>query len=585
MQLASAWSELEAAQVLRDGGFAHDLVYEATLASVPREIARHTHAAVARWLAANAGEPARIAAHWLAAGDDGSASAPLREAARRSTARTLVVQARDFLEQAASLCAAAGRDADEFGVLMELHQNYIVADPGEAHERLVQRLATLAGDPTERLDAAWARHNLRRFRQTTSPIEELQADVAAADRLGNDRVLAALVTMLVSGYLTLGRLDEAAAVLETRSALFERCVGRTELADFIGNLGDLLGEQDRFDESLRHLARAADLYRDAQEPAEVMVMMCNRTRHLRQQGRIVAAQDVFEQIDRWYAANAPNPRAWLVSRAGASEVLRELGRYRESMHALIQPADEVRLHVGRLYAAFPLAQARLWLVLGQHTRARRSIDEMGDLSAVPDWLQSRCRLAAAQVAARIRGAGESDRPGPAEWQMLEQAARLAPRHLRRSAWFECELQRANWFEATAGAALADSIDPIATHHGMVGYAQQARLCAASQRLAAGQNVMALQRVRAAQAGQLYRFGGAPTPELVHPSGGSVAARDLIVARVLLATGQPDGGCVIAEAKTRLRSTLDHHVPPEFHTSFCERNPVHRELLSLADRPQ
>ena len=312
-----------------------------------------------------------------------------------------------------------------------------------------------------------------------------------------------------------------------------------------------------------------------------MVMMCNRTRHLRQQGRIVAAHEVFEQIDRWHAANAPNPRAWLVSRAGGSEVMRELGRYDESLRFLNQPLGEVRLHMGRLYAAFPLAQAKLWLALGQHARAQQAIDEMGDLSGVPDWLQARCGLAAAQVAARIRSAGDGDRPGAAEWQMLEDAARLAPRQLRRSAWFECELQRAAWLEATAGAALAESIDVIATHHGMVGYAQQAKLCAAAQRLVAGQNAMALQRVRAAQADQQHRFGDEAAPEPVHPCGGSEAARDLIIARVLLASGQPDAQSVISEAVKRVTTALDHHVPPEFHDSFRQRNPVHRQLLSLA----
>jgi DNA-binding SARP family transcriptional activator len=584
MQLASAWGELEAAQVLRDGSFAHDLVYEATLASVPREIARRTHAAVARWLAAHAGEPARVAAHFLAAADDAAAIAPLREAARRSQAQTFVAQARGFLEQAAALCLAAGRDAEEFAVRFELHQNYIVDDPGSTHEALVQRLTTLAKSETERLDAAWALHNLRRFRQTTSPLAQIESDVASAERLGNERVLAAMVTMLVSGYLVTGQTDAAAAALARHAAVFERSAKRAELADFIGNLADLLGEQDRFDESLLRLDRACALYREAGESAEVMVMLCNRTRHLRQQGRIVAAQDVFEQIDRWHAASAPNPRAWLVSRAGASEVLRDLGRYRDSLQLLDQPREEVRSHMGRLVAAFGLAQAKLWLALGQPTRARQAIVEMDrDLADAPDWLQARCGLAAAQVGARIRGGGECDRPSKAEWLLLDRASALAPRQLRRSAWFECELQRAAWLEPSAGAALADSIDLVATHHGMVGYAQQAKLCAAAQRLACGQTGAALQRVRAAQADQLHRFGEAQSAEPVHPSGGSEAERDLVFARVLTACGEPDAQAVIAGAQQRLADALHAQVAPEFQAGFRERNPVHRALLAFARR--
>ena len=69
IDLADAWSELEAAQVLRDGGFAHDLIAEAALASVPQAVARPLHAEVAAWLEAHDGAPARVAEHWLAAGE------------------------------------------------------------------------------------------------------------------------------------------------------------------------------------------------------------------------------------------------------------------------------------------------------------------------------------------------------------------------------------------------------------------------------------------------------------------------------------------------------------------------------------
>ena len=81
LALADAWRELEAAQVLRGNAFAHDLVHEATLAGVPAPIAAHTHAAVAAWLEAHGGEPARVAAHWLDASQPRRALAALHAAA------------------------------------------------------------------------------------------------------------------------------------------------------------------------------------------------------------------------------------------------------------------------------------------------------------------------------------------------------------------------------------------------------------------------------------------------------------------------------------------------------------------------
>src|SRR5678816_3137333 len=43
LDIAEPWRELETAQVLRDGGFAHDLIFESTRASVPVPIAQLPH--------------------------------------------------------------------------------------------------------------------------------------------------------------------------------------------------------------------------------------------------------------------------------------------------------------------------------------------------------------------------------------------------------------------------------------------------------------------------------------------------------------------------------------------------------------
>ena len=50
LDIAEPWRELETAQVLRDGAFAHDLIFEATRKSVPRPIARLLHRRIAAHL-------------------------------------------------------------------------------------------------------------------------------------------------------------------------------------------------------------------------------------------------------------------------------------------------------------------------------------------------------------------------------------------------------------------------------------------------------------------------------------------------------------------------------------------------------
>lgn len=93
LDLAPPWRELEAAQIIRDDAFAHDLIFEATVRAVPPDLARTLHHAIATHLQAGAAAPARIARHWQAAG--------------------VWPRAADAFARAADLAHAASRRADE----------------------------------------------------------------------------------------------------------------------------------------------------------------------------------------------------------------------------------------------------------------------------------------------------------------------------------------------------------------------------------------------------------------------------------------------------------------------------------------
>ena len=108
LDLTDAWLELERAQVFATGGFAHDLIAEAALASVPVAIASSLHGEVAEWLQRSRGEPVRIAAHWIAAGQPLLAAPHLREAAVAARAVLRHAEATALYEQAADIHRQAG---------------------------------------------------------------------------------------------------------------------------------------------------------------------------------------------------------------------------------------------------------------------------------------------------------------------------------------------------------------------------------------------------------------------------------------------------------------------------------------------
>ncbi|MBL8312186.1 MAG: AAA family ATPase [Rubrivivax sp.] len=114
VQLASAWRELQAAQVLRDESFVHDLVAETVLRSVPRVVARRVHALCAPWLEARGCEPARVARHWQQGGLPLRAAQAFEQAADRAAHASRSQEAAELQGLAADQFELAGEAALAF---------------------------------------------------------------------------------------------------------------------------------------------------------------------------------------------------------------------------------------------------------------------------------------------------------------------------------------------------------------------------------------------------------------------------------------------------------------------------------------
>ena len=154
LDLADAWAELEAAQVLHDGAFAHDLIAEAALALVPQAIARTLHGEIARFLERDNGEAGRIAVHWLAAGEPLKAVPHLSSAARRAHAAWQRGMAASLHEQAGMILRDAGDRRGAFDAFFAAAQ---AASQIVGKERLAafgHSLQQLADDDGQRAAAA-----------------------------------------------------------------------------------------------------------------------------------------------------------------------------------------------------------------------------------------------------------------------------------------------------------------------------------------------------------------------------------------------------------------------------------------------
>lgn len=101
LQLAPVLAALEATQIFLGAGFAHDLVAEAVLRSLPAALLPPLHRLVAEHLGAHDGAPAAIAHHWVAAGDRRAAAPWQLRAAQRARAAWQMSEASDHFAAAA----------------------------------------------------------------------------------------------------------------------------------------------------------------------------------------------------------------------------------------------------------------------------------------------------------------------------------------------------------------------------------------------------------------------------------------------------------------------------------------------------
>jgi DNA-binding SARP family transcriptional activator len=185
LQLADAWAELEAAQVLRGERFAHDLIAQAARDTLPDAIARPLHAEVAALLAVEGGEPARMADHWLAAGQPLHAAPLLVRAAVHAAGLGRLREAAGLAERGADILQRHGRRREAFDAWLRAADFYSGVEDMAGMARCEAALAALADDEGQQAALACvALFRLVNNRQFEPARQLAQTALAQARRAG-----------------------------------------------------------------------------------------------------------------------------------------------------------------------------------------------------------------------------------------------------------------------------------------------------------------------------------------------------------------------------------------------------------------
>jgi len=562
VRFADALNELESAQILRGTQFAHDLVFDAVYQSVPGAIAQHLHGGVAAWLEGHGGEPARIAQHWIEAGQPRPALPWLQQAADKARSAARVKEYFGFLERKSAIEEQLGEPAEAFETLLPAVKEFINVDrEGAPGLLLCDRLDRLAGTSVQRIEAWLQRSTHCRSNDLSGGVEFARRALHESQRIGDARLSALSHQTLGTALFCVDRLTEAVehfaaslSWIDAQGSVEERC-------ELHGNLANLYVNMGRLDDSMPHHERAIELAQACGNQGHLAAALSNLACCCIDAGDLVAAGEhllrslqVMVLHDDFDASRGTNYLLLALCSC-------QLGRYREALAHAEQAIELTVRDTVPHVAVANLRQAGCWRALGQWGRVQQILElpvvresTLAMVHAHSAILQHHLDIALGRppggdVVRALIGVG-AERPDLRLLLQIEQAQTLPLDEALPLLEQVCEQALAMQYEGTAMAARV----------------RAAGLCAGTDPAAAVRHAEAA----LALAARCQSISLVPAELWLHAARAFQAAGDSRRADELLALG-----------RNWIRDTAREHVPEAFRDSFLHRNPVNRELLALA----
>jgi DNA-binding SARP family transcriptional activator len=561
LALADAWAELEAAQVLRGEGFAHDLVQDAARGITPEPIARNTHQRIATHLARVGADPARLALHWERAGQPQAAMTQYEQAAQWANMRGRLREAAELLVQAADQAERATERDHAYRLRARAVGRLIQSQGPSAAQPLVARMLAQATTLTQQALAQTSSATLHLWAGQNDEADAAARSALAVANDDIDRCPAARV--LAMSLRQRGRPQDALAVLQAWAGRTDVWADAEEQASFAADYTTLLISNERLPEALvsaDEQLRLAQALNDSQTIATALINQCVVKATI---GDLAGAVSHAQAVDTLLLDEAQSATLKGMNCIQLGYLLGATGRFREAQQHL--DAGTASFSIERMpwvHAVASNARARLYAWLGQRARALQQLRE-----AVPNATVA-VRITRLHLLAELTGWATRE---SSAW--LDEAASLASQagligqsvitrmHQLRAAGASERLQAWPALETKAQSA---------GYQWLVALLQLQRL---EDGLAQGQAEVAAHELPAVAA--LTRRLSGPTvyaPETL-----------LRVAEAAHACGEtPLRDELLAEA-ARWVAEAEQHCPPEFHDSFLQRNPTNVRLRAARQR--
>ncbi len=299
LELAEPFAELERMQVFRDTAFAHDLIYEATLAGLPTPVKSLLHKRVATWLEGTKAYPARIAQHYLEAGEEAMTAPFLLQAAKVAQSQYLFIEAADYFKRAGQIYDQLGDRGAIFAAYYQYAEIVVEVDTATA-KTILEKLETFVYKPEQ---TAKLLHLYCKYHTFVGEVALLESTAREGLELAADDSQRSNFLFHIGHTLWLQNLPQKSIpYLEQSLALRQKQRDFVGVAEVTMILSGVLFEVNRFSESEEMLKAAEHLYQDLGRELELAKVFNElASNHLKQGypnkaiGKLLAADAIFKR--------------------------------------------------------------------------------------------------------------------------------------------------------------------------------------------------------------------------------------------------------------------------------------------------
>jgi len=564
LDLADPWAELENALVIRDGRFAHDLIYEATLRSVPAAVGSLMHQAIATCLDKRGAAPVRSAWHWYCAQAWHKAGPAYLDAAQNALEHSRRAEELALLRRAAECLERAQRTEGRFEIELRSARAALLIDrTDQAHDFACDALA-LAPDASGRAEALAVIAEAADFmNEGETAIEQAAEGLQLAVALAAPALVLTLAAQLGRLRATRGDFERALAAFDDHQHWLEQSTGTAAARTFLAHRAVVLDQARRRDEAVVAASYALRLATEARDWSTACLCHANLgSFHL----RLGTAEDGISHLrqalrlgDQLGEAGGKTELA----RVYLGDGLSKLGHFREALDALSMAYT--RLALGKAMPWASIAQnilARLYAILGQPARGWKLLEQTpADMPAAVLALRYINQARVLRALGRPRG------------RLIADALELFARQKQHETDLLVRLEQAIDSEPAQGAELATrvEVDAVARMHPPLQLDAQVIGCACL--LKAGAIESAAVKAHAMLATAARSFNWTLYPGMLYWNAFEALDANRETAAALDA---------LHRGVTWINNALPN-VPDEFTSSFLDRNPVNRAILTTASR--